>query len=166
MTTIAQWTSDLLHNDLRVRLAAAEALAGVAADAQPAIVALVQALGSGDHEVINWCTAALEEVGPPAVSQIDDLKSLADSDVEDVAFWAITLLGRAGKRAENAVPVVAGRLADDAAPAVQARAAWALGKMGPAAAAALPALRPATARTGALASHAQRAVERLEDLRS
>jgi hypothetical protein len=56
------------------------------------------------------------------------------------------LLGRSGEAAADAVTVLADQLGAAADPAVAQRAAWALGRIGPAAAAAACALRVAADR--------------------
>ena len=127
MSTMQTWIDDLGQNDLSAQISAAEALAGLGKAAQGAIVALVEGCGSSDEDVRNWCTAALEEVGPPAAGQIEDLKSLASAAENDIAFWAVTMLGRA--QAADAVPILTERLHDASAPAMQKRAAWALEKI-------------------------------------
>lgn len=116
----------LQEADLPSQVTAAEALAGLAEAAQPAIVALVQHCGSEDENLCNWCTAALEEIGAPTVEQIDELALLASSANTDVAFWAATLLGRAGPLALPAASVLSERSIDGSAPEVQKRAMWAL----------------------------------------
>ena len=126
MDTMEQRIDALRSGDAQAQSAAAEALAQLAEAAQPAIVALVQSVGSSDEDVRNGCTAALEAVGPPAADQIADLTALASAADNDIAFWAITLLGRAPQLATEAAPILAERLADGGAPAVQQRAAWAL----------------------------------------
>ena len=164
MATISDWEADLQANDLDAQLAAAEALAGASIDAQPAIVALVQACGTKSEEVRNWCVAALEDVGAPTTGQLDDLTSLASSANQDVTFWAVTLLGRAGEQAAGALPILVERLQNTASPNVQKRAAWALRKLGRNAETTLNALRKAAASGGPVAAQAQRAIERLEAL--
>ncbi len=142
-THITQLSSD----DANAQAAAAEAIARLGTGAQPAAVALVEACGSADDAVREWCVAALEELGPPATAQIPRLTELARDARLDVAYWAITLLGRAGEAAAPAVPALADVLRDGEDTAVRERAAWALGKLGPAAAdeAAVAALRDAAA---------------------
>ena len=127
MSTIEKWIDDLQRDDLSAQTSAAEALANLGTEAQPAILALVQGCGSSHEDVRNWCTAALETAGPPSAEQIPDLKSLASAANSDIAFWAVTLLGRA--RVVEAIPILTERLYDASAPAVQQRAAWALEKI-------------------------------------
>ena len=166
MSTISQWLTDLRHDDLSSRLAAAEALAGAGVDAQPAIVPLVEILGSADEELRSWCVAALEAVGPPATSQIGELTSLTRSASDDVAFWAVTLLGRAEGESAGAVFSLIERLDDVTSPMVQQRAAWTLGRIGSAAHPALNTLRAAAEGKGELATQASRAIERIDASRS
>ena len=116
----------LQGSDLPAQIAAAETLASLAEEAQPAIVALVQHCGSDNEDLRNWCSASLEEIGAPTVAQIDELALLASSANSDVAFWAATLLGRAGPVASSATAILQDRSNDASAPAVQRRAAWAL----------------------------------------
>jgi len=126
MNPIETMLQQLKQTDLPAQVAAAEALARLGEAAQPAIVALVQHCGSADEDLRNWCTAALEEVGPPIVEQIDELALLASSASSDVAFWAATLLGRAGSLATSATTILIERSSDPSTPEVQKRAAWAL----------------------------------------
>jgi len=119
-------------NELPEQIAAAESLARLSEGAQPAIVALVQNCGSDNEDLRNWCYAALEEVGPPTVEQIEELALLASSASTNVAFWAATLLGRAGGLAKPAVPILSERSSDASNPEVQQRAAWALQRIQPA----------------------------------
>ena len=79
-----------------------------------------------------------------------------------VAYWAITLLGRSGQAAAAATAVLAERLGPAAPLEVAQRAAWALGKIGPAALVASGALQVAATsadpRLARLASEALAAI--------
>ena len=130
-------------DDLALQIAAAQTLATLGEQAQPAALALVRAVGLPDEEVSEYCVAALESLGPPAGDQIQPLASLASDCSSDVAYWAITLLGRAGQGAAPAVATLANVLHGDADLSVRERAAWALGEIGPAAKSAAEALREA-----------------------
>ncbi len=130
MNTTETLTKQLQSTDLSSQVAAAEELARLAEEARPAMVALVQHCGSADEDLRNWCTAALEEIGAPAMEQIDELALLASSANTDVAFWAATLLGRAGSLATSATTILSERSSDPATPEVQKRAAWALERIG------------------------------------
>ena len=146
--------------DTAQQTAAANELATLGHAAQPAAVALVRTIGIPDEEVLEACTAALEELGPPAADQIKPLTELASDCTSDVAYWSVTLLGRAGQSAATAVSTLTQVLESDADLPVRERAAWALGEIGPAANAAAPALREAANSTDArLARLAAKALE-------
>ena len=117
---------NLSHTDTRLQADAAQQLAGMQEDAQPAILDLVKYCGSENEDVSNWCTAALESVGPPTSQQISDLIEYAKSDCVNIAYWAITMLGRAGPLALSSVGIIRDRINNTANPAIQRRAEWAL----------------------------------------
>lgn len=127
------------------RIDAAERLCRAGVDAAPAAVALARGCGDDDAEVRDWCAAALEELGPPPPSAVADLTSMVAGPSSLAAYWAATLLGRSGQAAASAVDALTACLTTATDPAVAQRAAWALGKIGPAAAAARPPLREAAA---------------------
>jgi HEAT repeat protein len=142
------------------QVAAATKLATLGRDAQSAAVALVRTVGIPHEEVLEACTAALEDLGPPAADQIEQLGALAQDCSSDVAYWAVTLLGRAGDGAAVAVPQLIRVLQSDADLPVRERAAWALGEIGPTARAAQPALAAAAESGDArLARLAKKALE-------
>jgi HEAT repeat protein len=136
---IAQLNS---HNPAQ-QATAAEALARMGREAQPAALALVTALRTADAPTREWCAAELEDIGPPQAAQIPELMKLADDQSLDAAYWAITLLGRAGKAAASAVSTLINIVQTSQESVLRERAAWALGKLGPTAASAVPALRAA-----------------------
>jgi len=142
---VQSWIAQLRGEDHSQQAAAAEALARLGSDARPAAVALVRVCGSADDAVREWAAAALEELGPPPPGQIGELIELARDQSLDAAYWAVTLLGRAGDNAAPAVATLAEVIRGSTEPSVRERAAWALGKIGPAAEAAGPALREAAA---------------------
>jgi len=156
------WIEDLKTDDTAAQLAAAEGLAGLGEAAQPAIVQLIQRCGSENEAIRNWCTSALEDVGRPDLGQIDELLPLASAANENIAYWAITLLGRLERDAIRAMPIVIERLHDDSAPAVQRRAAWALGRLGDSEA--VEALREAASGSDrALVTQARNAMEQIAE---
>jgi HEAT repeat protein len=124
-----------------LRAGAAEALCRAADAARPAIVPLVKACGDEDARVREWAVAALEEIGEPASDTIPALAGLAGSGHPLVAYWAVTLLGRSA--AAEAAPSLTACLDVSCPVEVRQRAAWALGKIGPAAKGAFEALRRA-----------------------
>jgi len=127
------------------RLNAAEELARLGENAQPAAVPLVQSL---ENEALrDWAVAALEELGPPATNDVAPLAGLVTREGQlDSAYWAATLLGRLGEQAAPAVPALTSALSEHPDLVVRERAAWALSKIGPAAASAASALQEASER--------------------
>jgi len=139
--------AQLSSGDLAHQVAAAETLARLGTNAQPAAVALVEACGTSDESLRQWTSAALEDLGPPSPGQIAPLIKLARDPSTEVAYWAITLLGRAGDAAPSAVATLVEVLRNSSEITLRERSAWALGKMGSVAQPALPALREAAATT-------------------
>jgi HEAT repeat protein len=125
------------------RAEAAEQLAQLGPDAQPAAIALVLACGDEAEEVRQWATSALEELGPPVASDVSQLISLIEAKSPDVGYWAATFLGRLKAEAAPAVDALARTVGGQGNIAVRQRAAWALGEIGSAAAAATPVLQKA-----------------------
>jgi HEAT repeat protein len=120
------------------RAQAAEQLAVLGADAQPAAVALVLACGDEAEEVREWTTSALENLGPPEATDVGPLMSLIEAKTPDVGYWAATLLGRLKAQAAPAVETLARAVAVSPHLPVRQRAAWAVGEIAPVAADALP----------------------------
>lgn len=161
---VSQATADMKSTDAALRAAAAEQLAHWEDGAQPAAIALVLATADVDESVRQWATAALESLGPPDPGQAAALAKLTSDLRLDVAYWAVTLLGRLGSDAGDVEIVAALICALDNHPeaAVSERAAWALGEVGSAAAAALPALQGAAAKTNPRLSRlAKAAIEQI-----
>ncbi len=128
---------------------AATQLAALGPMAQPAAVALVRTICIPHEELLEACTAALEDIGPPSAEQIGPLTQLASDCSSDVAYWSVTLLGRAGPAAAAAVPDLIRVLQSDADLPVRERVAWTLGEIGTAAKSAAPALTNAAQSTDA-----------------
>jgi HEAT repeat protein len=137
--------AQLEGTDTAAQTAAAMELAKLGAAGQGAVVALVRTVGIPDEEVLEACTAALEEIGPPAADQIQPLAGLAHDCSSDVAYWSVTLLGRARDSAAIAVADLIRVVQSDADLPVRERAVWALGEIGPAAKIAAVALTAAAA---------------------
>ncbi len=157
---IADLIAQLRSQDSAQRQAAAQQLASMQEQAQPAAVALVEACAvQGDmHE---WVVAALESLGPPAAGDLDSLSRLLQSADLDTAYWAATLLGRLGNDGAAAVDALTKALANHAQTAVRERAAWALGEIGPAAGSARAALQAASSGSSRLARLASAALEQI-----
>ena len=96
-----------------------------------------------DDRVREFAVAALEDLGTPSAADIPALIKLVDSADPLAAYWAITLLGRSGKNAAEGVAVLVACVESSADLSVRQRAAWALGKIGPAAGAARGTLKRA-----------------------
>lgn len=162
---ITQWTAELTHGDATVRAKAAQGLSRYPAEAQPAAVALVQAAGDADEGVREWVVAALEELGAPAVEQCGELAALVGHAEPDVAYWAATLLGRLGEAAAPAVERLTMVLEQSNAANVRERIVWALGQIGPQAAAAVPTLKQLSSSDNPrLARMATKAIQLIEQL--
>lgn len=156
--------ADLAADDLAKRRQAAEQLSQLGPAASPAAVVLVQCAADPDEEVREFVVAALEDMGPPAQDDMDELMTLLGHESPDVGYWAATLLGRLGKVAAPAVPSLISALTGGSNLAVRQRAAWALGKIGHPAAKALDALQTAATATDnpRLAKLAQQAIEQIK----
>jgi HEAT repeat protein len=122
------------------RAEAAEGLCRAGEAASRAAVDLVRTCGDADDRVREWAVAALEELGAPSPDATKSLAELAGASDPLVAYWAVTLLGRSGALAASAATVLAGLVDAASDMAVRQRAAWALGKIGPAAGAVRDAL--------------------------
>ncbi|MDG2381361.1 MAG: HEAT repeat domain-containing protein [Pirellulaceae bacterium] len=120
---------DQLNGEAEQRAAAAEALAQLGAGCHAACVPLVRACGT-DEMTREWATAALEEIGAPLVDTIPDLIRLVDNDSPNVAYWAITLLGRSEESAEQACDSLAKLICSDRDLSLRERAVWAVAKIG------------------------------------
>jgi len=143
-----------------VRVEAADRLCRLGPDARPAAVALVQACGDEHDEVRELAGAALEGIGAPGESDVPTLAEMVAHEHDEVAYWAITLLGRCGAAAAAAIEPLARELVGQAIVARKQRAAWALGEIGPAAAVAVPRLQSASKSDNPrLARLATRAIE-------
>ncbi len=148
----------LVDGSSEQRMDAARRLASLAEEAAPAALPLAKL--ASDTAIGQWCIAALEDMGPPSADQVEGLAKLLESDNSITAYWGATLLGRLGSDAGT----VSGELlsaTQHPAEEVQQRAIWALGKVGRAAAEALPKLQELAegkGRTARLASQAIAAI--------
>lgn len=160
---ISPLVTALRDSDPAQRGKAAEQLSRLGPDARAAATRLVRACGDESEEVRQWAAAALEELGPPAADDVDLLVSLLRDEHSDVGYWSATLLGRLQSDAGAAAPALAAAVAGSPHISVRQRSAWALGKIGPRAAAALePLHRAATTDDPRLARLARRAIEQIE----
>lgn len=137
------WVRDLSSADVTVREEAAYELSLSGEEAAIAAVALVDASADDCDEVREFAVAALEELGVPQTGDAVLLAERLTAEHRDTAYWAATLLGRLESDAAIAVDALVVTLTEHSELSVRQRAAWALGKIGPAATAALPALQQA-----------------------
>lgn len=107
-------------------------------------VPLAIATGDGNSSVAMLAAEALEMLGVPARSQLPELIQLIESNRDgETAYWTVTLIGRLGPQAAPATAALTRTLSDSAYLPVRERAAWALARIGTAAASAAAALSSA-----------------------
>lgn len=126
--TPQQLAERLTNGSPQDRSAAAQALCHLGREAAPAAVALVR--GVADPECATWCVAALEELGPPQQGDLKKLTEMLASEAPDQAYWAATLVGRAGGSAAAAAEALAHYAQHHSLLAARERACWALGRVG------------------------------------
>ena len=157
--------NQLTSGDPASRQQAAEWLSQNSEAAVAFAVELVQHAGDADRTVAEYCVATLEELGPPAPDDLPRLAAELSHADADVAYWAATLIGRCEQLAAPQAPPLADVVADaTAAPQVRERAAWAIAKIGPAAANVRPQLETATnAEPSSLARMVAKALAAIEN---
>jgi HEAT repeat protein len=157
-------SGQLASDEAMERAAAAEQLARMGPEAQPAVRALLRATEDWDEPVRDWAVAALEGLGPPQLEDREALAALVAHPKTNIAYWSATLLGRLGESAAPAVQALGSAVANHPVMAVRQRSAWALGQIGPAARPALESLQSAAASDDPrLARLATRAIEQIGD---
>ncbi len=162
MESMQELIAALESSDVAERCRAAEEISRLGEDARAAAVALTRACGDEAEEVRESAVAALEELGPPPISELMSLAALLGDSNADVAYWAVTLLGRLEGEAAPALHALTVALSTSPHLAVRQRAAWALGAIGPAAARARSALnQAATSDDPRLADLARAAIGRI-----
>lgn len=107
-------------------------------------VALANATGDQDDSIAMLAAEALEMLGPPPTAVLPELIAILDSCVDgEVAYWTVTLIGRLGPGGAAATEALTRTLTASPYLPVRERAAWALARIGTAAASAAAALRSA-----------------------
>lgn len=156
--------ADMLNSDdSATQRRAAELLSQNADVAADVAIDVVRHVGDEDRVVAEYCVATLEDLGEPPSSQLEELSELATSQNPDIAFWAVTLMGRAGIAAAEHCMLLGDIVISDAAPQVRERAAWAIARIGPAAAVAKPQLESAScAELESVARAAAKALEAID----
>ncbi|TWT43305.1 hypothetical protein [Botrimarina hoheduenensis] len=109
------------------RLDAADRLSRTGDQAATVAAALVEACA--DPTLQPVCVGTLEELGSPADHQLGLLGPLVASEHDVVAYWAATLLGRAGSAAAEHRPALEAGVRTGVTEAVRKRAAWALERL-------------------------------------
>jgi len=127
---IRDLASQLTSGDLEQRQAAAEQLCQLGHDAVPAIPALLGAVADADETVREWSIAALEGIGAPPPTLLDELVVRTAASGEQTPYWAVTLIGRLERGGAKASEVLVRVLQSHDVMAVRERAAWALGRLG------------------------------------
>jgi HEAT repeat protein len=140
---VTQLVAELKSDDVGSRRSAAEKITQHGGDLRAVAIELIEACADTDEEVREWVVAALEELDTPSENDLSDLAELLADESDDVGYWAATLIGRLRKAAVPAVPALITTLGEAKGLATQQRVAWALGKIGRKADAALPALKKA-----------------------
>lgn len=138
---LSTWIDQLSAEDESARQVAAEKLSQLGEEARSAAVPLARAAGDQTEAVREAAVAALEGLGPPEADDLPALADLVGNPQADIGYWAATLIGRAGDAGAAAVPALQAALGERAPLSLRERAAWALGKIGPAASPALDELR-------------------------
>jgi HEAT repeat protein len=127
----------LREEDFNARFYAAWALGRIGPEAAEAVPALLEARANIDGDIRRKVIFALGRIKPPAELAVPVLIETFKDDDVDVQTTAVEALAGYGK---EAVPALIKAL-DDRSSSVRYRAILTLAKIGPAAAAALPALR-------------------------
>lgn len=122
-------------SDARVRRMAIRALARIRPGPEVSVPLLVKAMKDTDPAVRTHVLTILAEIGKPAVPAL--VKALKN---EKSSYWACLVLAEIGPDAADAAPGLAELLASNAKPEVRREATLALGKIGSAAAPAVPTL--------------------------
>lgn len=126
--TVDQLARELLGTEPSRRMEAADQLATLGPEATLATAALVEACA--DPALRDLCVGALEELESPPLDALPRLAELLSSPDETVAYWAATLLGRAGPDAAAHAAELERLAADGNRPEyLRKRASSALGKI-------------------------------------
>jgi hypothetical protein len=157
---VRAWARQLAAVDPADRIAAAQALLHAVESARPAAAALARATGDADCELAALASEALENLGPPDVSDLPELIRILTDEKSDCAYWGATLIGRLGAESAPAVDALAHAVESRSELSVRERAVWALGQIGPAAVSARRVLEAAAnSSTPRLARLARAALE-------
>jgi hypothetical protein len=123
----------------KTRAGAASYLGHLGAEAGPGAPGLARALNDANPNVRSAAVMALEQIGPPARAASPELKTALGRDDDYFRLQIIRALWMVCGESETTIPILVKMLRDRNNPN-RAGAAMMLGEMGPAAAAAAPAL--------------------------
>jgi HEAT repeat protein len=124
--TVAQLLKDLKQTgDVDTRVQAAVALADYGPAAEPAVPALVAALGSKNEDLRLNAAIALGKIGKASVPPLTELLEGTDKDARFYAIWA---LGWVGPDAKDVAPALVRAMADKDE-GIRRKAAYALGRI-------------------------------------
>lgn len=149
---VGRLAAQLRSPDLRTRVAAANALAGLGPSAREATSALLNALARRNSEIEfeRAVSKAMKAIGPAAVPQLVEVLRGGGAQAR---FHAAAALSRLGPDAAGALSALIEALESDPDMSVRSSAAVALGAIGPPAEAALPALRRAVGNPNERLTH-------------
>jgi hypothetical protein len=138
----------LAHASTEVRAAAVSSLAKIGEN-EAGIPVLIKALNDEDSRIRGLAALALKAIGPKASPSVDKLAAALEDKIESVRVAAVDALGAIGPAASPATPKLVARLTDKAEGRFVFRSTMqTLGKIGPGAKDALPALREIAQKTG------------------
>jgi HEAT repeat protein len=148
--------NQLISPEVKTRLTAAEFAAQHPQQCRHWGVELAIAAGDSDDAVAMAAAEALEMLGAPPETLLPSLLRLAEqccskpvtlgaSAEGETAYWTVTLIGRLGPTAAPATECLTKLLNHSIYLPVRERAAWAIARIGTAAASATTALRQAAA---------------------
>ena len=151
--TVIRWRNQLLADNLESHLEALQQIclhSPVIGLAEP----VIRLAGSRDDAVRVWAAQALESAVHPSPDEIPGFMScLQDGTDGEFSYWAATLLGRLESHAAAATQALCDCLQHSLSLPARERAAWALMKIGPDAASAIPVLREVSKTAPARLKH-------------
>ncbi len=129
--TVVPRVTGLLRDPEAVVRGMAAMVLGQFGPAARAAVPVLRALGKDDRDAdVRAAAVAAVEAIDPSLPVLQEALAATDADRR---LWAVCLLAKSGPEARAATPQLAAALAHDEAAAVRAGAAFALGRIGPAA---------------------------------